>query len=187
MGPGADALLGQALPWLEGSVQGVTHVGIFTLTTATALVMYLYAVFTDPGRCVCLERSRLGSLPQADCLARCAAFRQTGCPTWRVRRSSRLRKRHAATALRCHTQRPRLTRPALRSGFQGGEPRYCQKCKRHKPPRTHHCRQCDRCVLRMDHHCVWLNNCVGHRNYKAFFLFLLCTLRGVAWLARRTG
>ncbi len=57
---------------------------------------------------------------------------------------------------------------------QGGEARYCQKCKRHKPPRTHHCRQCDRCVLRMDHHCVWLNNCVGHRNYKAFFLFLTC-------------
>ena len=52
----------QALPWLEGSVQGVTHVGIFTFTTATALVMYLYAVFTDPGRCV-----GLGVLwPQAD-------------------------------------------------------------------------------------------------------------------------
>jgi hypothetical protein len=31
-------------------VQGVTHVGIFTLTTAVALVMYMNAVFTDPGR-----------------------------------------------------------------------------------------------------------------------------------------
>ena len=63
---------------------------------------------------------------------------------------------------------------ALTRAAQGGEARYCNKCKQHKPPRTHHCRQCDRCVLRMDHHCVWLNNCVGHRNYKAFFLFLFC-------------
>jgi hypothetical protein len=38
------------LPWLEGSVQGVTHVGIFTLTTFVALALYLCSVFTDPGR-----------------------------------------------------------------------------------------------------------------------------------------
>jgi hypothetical protein len=38
------------LPWLEGSVQGVTHVGIFTLTTFVALTLYLCSVFTDPGR-----------------------------------------------------------------------------------------------------------------------------------------
>ena len=54
-----------------------------------------------------------------------------------------------------------------------GGSRFCKKCVRHKPPRTHHCRVCNRCVLRMDHHCVWVNNCVGHRNYKSFFLFLL--------------
>jgi hypothetical protein len=48
----------QVLPWLEGSVQGVTHVGIFTLTTAAALVMYLLSVFTDPGWC---------ALPKASC------------------------------------------------------------------------------------------------------------------------
>ena len=54
-----------------------------------------------------------------------------------------------------------------------GGSRFCKKCQRHKPPRTHHCRVCNRCVLRMDHHCVWVNNCVGHRNYKSFFLFLL--------------
>jgi hypothetical protein len=53
----ADAPPRQALPWLEGSVQGVTHVGIFTLTTAVALVMYLHAVFTDPGRRVCTPRA----------------------------------------------------------------------------------------------------------------------------------
>ena len=55
---------------------------------------------------------------------------------------------------------------------KGGGFRFCQKCERHKPPRTHHCRVCKRCVLRMDHHCVWVNNCVGHYNYKSFFLFL---------------
>lgn len=55
---------------------------------------------------------------------------------------------------------------------KGGGHRFCQKCERHKPPRTHHCRVCKRCVLRMDHHCVWVNNCVGHFNYKSFFLFL---------------
>ena len=36
-----------------------------------------------------------------------------------------------------------------------GGSRYCKKCQRHKPPRTHHCRVCNKCVLRMDHHCVW--------------------------------
>ena len=41
-------------------MQGVTHVGIFTLTTATALVMYLYAVFTDPGRRAPLARAASG-------------------------------------------------------------------------------------------------------------------------------
>ena len=52
--------------------------------------------------------------------------------------------------------------------------RFCQKCDRHKPPRSHHCRLCRRCVLRMCHHCNWINNCVGHANLKAFLLFLLC-------------
>ena len=31
---------------------------------------------------------------------------------------------------------------------QGGEVRYCQKCCKPKPPRTHHCKVCKRCVLR---------------------------------------
>ncbi|KAF9906942.1 palmitoyltransferase for Vac8p [Lobosporangium transversale] len=56
-----------------------------------------------------------------------------------------------------------------------GKMRYCQKCHFEKPDRTHHCSSCKRCVLKMDHHCPWLNNCVGHRNYKAFFLFVLWT------------
>ncbi|KAG0299850.1 palmitoyltransferase for Vac8p, partial [Dissophora globulifera] len=56
-----------------------------------------------------------------------------------------------------------------------GKMRYCQKCKFEKPDRTHHCSSCKRCVLKMDHHCPWINNCVGHKNYKAFFLFVLWT------------
>ena len=34
--------------------------------------------------------------------------------------------------------------------LQGGEIRYCQKCSKPKPPRTHHCKVCKRCVLRCE-------------------------------------
>ena len=57
--------------------------------------------------------------------------------------------------------------PPLLSDFS-----YCSKCKRTKPPRTHHCRRCDRCILRMDHHCPWLGNCIGFDNHKYFVLTL---------------
>eukprot|EP00929_Paragymnodinium_shiwhaense_P091867 TRINITY_DN51748_c0_g1_i1.p1 TRINITY_DN51748_c0_g1~~TRINITY_DN51748_c0_g1_i1.p1 ORF type:complete len:575 (-),score=32.08 TRINITY_DN51748_c0_g1_i1:110-1834(-) len=49
---------------------------------------------------------------------------------------------------------------------------YCGHCKGYKPPRAHHCSSCRRCVVRMDHHCPWTNTCVGHRNLKAFVLFI---------------
>jgi hypothetical protein len=51
--------------------------------------------------------------------------------------------------------------------------RYCAKCSKFKPPRTHHCQYCRRCIVRMDHHCSWIDNCIGHGNLKAFLLFLL--------------
>eukprot|EP00359_Climacostomum_virens_P004600 CAMPEP_0204903092 /NCGR_PEP_ID=MMETSP1397-20131031/4049_1 /ASSEMBLY_ACC=CAM_ASM_000891 /TAXON_ID=49980 /ORGANISM="Climacostomum Climacostomum virens, Strain Stock W-24" /LENGTH=235 /DNA_ID=CAMNT_0052071677 /DNA_START=108 /DNA_END=815 /DNA_ORIENTATION=- len=50
---------------------------------------------------------------------------------------------------------------------------YCNKCKRNRPPRTHHCSVCNRCILRMDHHCPWVGNCVGSRNHKYFVQFLV--------------
>lgn len=42
---------------------------------------------------------------------------------------------------------------------RNGQPRFCMKCEKLKPDRTHHCSMCQACVLKMDHHCVWVNNC----------------------------
>ncbi len=50
---------------------------------------------------------------------------------------------------------------------------YCEKCKKMKPPRTHHCKRCNRCILRMDHHCPWLGNCIGFSNHKYFLQLLV--------------
>jgi hypothetical protein len=47
------------------------------------------------------------------------------------------------------------------------------RCKKPKPPNTHHCRICGKCVVDMDHHCPFLNNCVGRGNLRHFLLFLL--------------
>mmetsp|Transcript_22545 Transcript_22545/g.22285 ORF Transcript_22545/g.22285 Transcript_22545/m.22285 type:complete len:216 (-) Transcript_22545:20-667(-) len=62
--------------------------------------------------------------------------------------------------------------------------RFCDKCDRHRPPRTHHCSLCNRCILKMDHHCPWIGNCVGFHNHRYFVQFLIyasidCTLVGI--------
>ena len=51
----------------------------------------------------------------------------------------------------------------------------CGKCKRVRPPRTHHCSVCGVCILKMDHHCPWLGprQCVGFGNYRFFVAFLV--------------
>jgi len=56
--------------------------------------------------------------------------------------------------------------------------KYCSKCRKVKPPRTHHCSVCRACVMRMDHHCPWVGNCVGFNNHKFFWLFLLYAFSG---------
>ncbi|GKY94543.1 hypothetical protein MPSEU_000420000 [Mayamaea pseudoterrestris] len=52
--------------------------------------------------------------------------------------------------------------------------RYCSTCNIYRPPRSKHCNSCNVCVDRMDHHCPWIGTCVAARNYRFFFVFLVC-------------
>lgn len=58
------------------------------------------------------------------------------------------------------------------AGDQPLVPRWCKRCRKPKPPMTHHCHICRRCILKMDHHCPWMHNCIGFYNYRFFFVFL---------------
>ncbi|KAG9723752.1 palmitoyltransferase akr1, partial [Aureobasidium melanogenum] len=66
------------------------------------------------------------------------------------------------------------------------EQHFCTMCMIRKPLRSKHCRRCNRCVARHDHHCPWLNNCVGINNHRAFVLYIIFLLTGIALLIRLT-
>ncbi|GFO22756.1 palmitoyltransferase [Plakobranchus ocellatus] len=53
----------------------------------------------------------------------------------------------------------------------GLEWKFCHKCERYKPPRTHHCDVCRTCILRRDHHCYLIGTCIGHFNQRYFIPF----------------
>ncbi|KAG0589484.1 hypothetical protein KC19_1G023500 [Ceratodon purpureus] len=61
--------------------------------------------------------------------------------------------------------------------------RWCKRCRKPKPPMTHHCHICKRCILKMDHHCPWMHNCIGYYNYRFFFIFLLYMWIGCLYAA----
>ena len=45
---------------------------------------------------------------------------------------------------------------------------FCDRCKRHVPPRAHHCKYCRTCILKRDHHCFMVGNCIGFKNQRYF-------------------
>ncbi|CAI5760248.1 unnamed protein product [Candida verbasci] len=74
------------------------------------------------------------------------------------------------------------TSPSNYKPSSGQWKRYCKKCNKYKPPRTHHCKSCNQCILYMDHHCPWTMNCVGFENLPNFMRFLGWVIWGTSYL-----
>ena len=81
-----------------------------------------------------------------------------------------LPKQYTGFVLKARTERRFVIRGYLQNL------NYCPTCDIFKPPRTSHCSKCNNCVQKFDHHCLWLGTCVGQRNYKFFYLLILCLM-----------
>ena len=68
-------------------------------------------------------------------------------------------------------QREEAHRRLVKTDKNGLEWKFCDKCQRYKPPRTHHCDMCRTCILRRDHHCFLIGTCIGHYNQRYFIPF----------------
>jgi hypothetical protein len=106
-----------------------------------------------------------------------ASFRQHMTHTY----TENLRSDMARAAKSAHAT-GREKRMALAYAYET-RPRWCKKCNRWKPPRSHHCSMMGACVLKMDHYCVWMGNTIGLLNYRSFVLFLWWTFLGCAMSA----
>lgn len=52
---------------------------------------------------------------------------------------------------------------------------YCEQCRLHVPPRSHHCKLCNLCILKRDHHCWFAGYCIGFSNHRYFVSLALYT------------
>ena len=51
---------------------------------------------------------------------------------------------------------------------------FCTLCKGPVSKNAKHCFQCHKCTNDFDHHCEFLNTCVGGKNYRYFFILVVC-------------
>ena len=51
---------------------------------------------------------------------------------------------------------------------------FCTICKGPVSKNAKHCFQCNKCTQEFDHHCDFLNTCIGGKNYRYFFILIVC-------------